>query len=242
MKLKRIIGLLAVCVTSNVLAQANGPASPIQAGSVVEVVSVDKMPIPLPPGEVEKMRKNGPVSASDGFSIVEKVPGKVKGFFGHVNAAKNYLERQGQNNEKGERAVPEVHKDMSALKLAFKPVHFNRGGLVAAAPSGTKVKETWTGVDRFFQIDGAGSVRLSEVDMSASGGKFFMMKEAVNTRVRGKPAISRIFADEDGQTIEEVVWVDGDKFFMLTFGPDRIPGTKVKASHLTAHSLAQELQ
>lgn len=69
-----------------------------------------------------------------------------------------------------------------------------------------------------------------------------MMKEAVNTRVRGKPAISRVFTDDDGQTIEEVVWVDGGKFYMLTFGPDIMPGTNAKAAaHVTAHTLAQEL-
>ncbi|RZI43714.1 hypothetical protein EGT07_08065 [Herbaspirillum sp. HC18] len=243
MKLKQIIGLLAVCVTSNVLAQnANSTKSPVDAGDVVEVVSVDQMPIPLPPGEAEKMRKNGPISPTDGFSTVEKVPGSVKGFVDHVNAVKNHLQHQGNTNENGQRTVPEVHKDMSTLKLAFKPANFNHGGLIAATPSGTKVKDAWTGVDRFFQIDGAGSVRLSEVDMAASGGKFFMMKEAINTRVRGKPAISKIFTDEDGQTIEEVVWVEGNKFFMLTFRPDLIAGTKTKASYLTAHSLAQELQ
>jgi hypothetical protein len=69
-----------------------------------------------------------------------------------------------------------------------------------------------------------------------------MMKEAVNTKVRGKSAISRVFTDEDGQTIEEIVWVEGSKFYMLTFGPDLIPGTKAKAAaHITAHSLAHEL-
>jgi len=240
---KQLIGLFAVCFSSSVLGQvANGPASPVESGSVVEAVSLDKMPIPLPPGEVEKMRKNVPISAYDGFSTVEKVPEAVKGFFGHMNAAKKYLERQGQLNEKGEREVPEVHKDMSTLKLTFKPAKFSRGGLIAATPSGTKVKDVWTGIDRFFHIEGAGSVRLSEVDLAASGGKFFMMKEAINTRVRGKPAISRIFSDEDGQTVEEVVWVDGNKLFMLTFGPEFVTEAKIKRSHLTAHSLAQELQ
>lgn len=135
-----------------------------------------------------------------------------------------------------------MHKDLSKLKIRFKPKALDRGTLIAAAPSGTKINDIWTGVDRFFQIQGAGSVRLSEVDLAASGGKFYMMKEAVNTRVHGKPAISRVFTDDDGHTIEEVVWVEGGKFNMLTFGPDVSPGTKAKAAaHITAHSLAQEL-
>lgn len=244
--MKKIIGLIAICITTNVFAQTgNNPAHQAQNADVVEVVSVDHMPLPLPPGEAEKMRKSSRAIADDGFSLLEKSPEMVKGFFTHMDAAKTYLARQGLANaqrNKEEHVTPEVHKDLSTLKIRFKPKSLSRGALMVAAPSGTKVGDAWTGVERFFKIEGAGSVRLSEVDFGATGGEFHMMKEAVNTRVHGKPAISRVFIDDDGQTIEEVVWVEGGKFYMLTFGPDLKPGTKAKAAaHITAHSLAQEL-
>lgn len=245
--MKRIIPLIAVCIANNVVAQAGGsPSSQAQVPDVIELVSIDRMPLPLPPGEAEKMRKSSRTIASDGFSLVEKSPEMVKGFFTHMNAAKTYIARQempnGQQQDKGESATPEVHKDLSKLKIRFKPKSLDRGALIAAAPSGTKLNDAWTGVERFFQIEGAGSVRLSEVDLGATGGKFFMIKEAVNAQVRGKPAISRVFTDDDGQSIEEVVWVEGGKFYMLTFGPNLTPGTKAKAAaHITAYSLAQEL-
>jgi hypothetical protein len=199
--MKRIIGFFAVCIASNVFAQAGmNPSNPAQTPDAVEIVSIDQMPLPLPPGEAQKMRNGSHAIAMDGFSLMEKSPEMVKGFFAHLNAAKTYVARQGiengQQQNKEEGAIPEVRKDLSKLKIRFKPKALDRGTLIAAAPSGTKINDIWTGVDRFFQIQGAGSVRLSEVDLAASGGKFYMMKEAVNTRVHGKPAISRVFTDD----------------------------------------------
>jgi hypothetical protein len=244
--MKKIIGFLAVCTTSYVFAQAGvGPSNQAPTVDAVEIVSIDQMPLPLPPGEAEKMRNSSRAVATDGFSLMEKSPETVKGFFAHMNAAKTYIARQGTANgqqNKEETGVPEIHKDLSKLKIRFKPKALSRGTLIAAAPSGTKIDDTWTGVDRFFHIEGVGSLRLSEVDLAATGGKFYMMKEAVNARVHGKPAISRVFTDDDGLTIEEVVWVEGGKFYMLTFGPNVTPGSRVKAApHINAHSLAQEL-
>lgn len=245
--MKRTIGLIFTCIATNVFAQAgNSPANKLQPADAVELVSLDQMPISLPPGEAEKMRKNSRSIASDGFSSVEKSPETVKGFFNHMNMARTYVARQAiantQQQKTGEPVMPEVHNDLSKLRIHFRPKALNRGALIAAAPSGTLLNGAWTGVERFFQIAGAGSVRLSEVDLGATGGKFYMMKEAVNARVRGNPAISKVFTDDDGQTVEEVVWVEAGKFYMLTFGPDLTPGTKSKvAAHVTAHLLAQEL-
>lgn len=244
--MKIMISILGVLITSNVFAQAaSGPPNKTQTTDMVELVSLEKMPLPLPPGEADKMRKNTSVMAADGFSPLEKEPVMVKGFFNNMNAAKTKLVHQNSPNNqqnKAERSTPEVHKDLSTLKHGFKAASFSRGVLVVAAPSGTMINDAWTGIERFFQIDGVGSVRLHEVDLGATGGKFYMIKEAVNTRVHGKPAISKVFIGDDAQTIEEVVWVEGNKFYMLTFGPDLIPGTKTKAApHITANFLAHEL-
>jgi hypothetical protein len=162
-----------------------------------------------------------------------------------MNTAKTYIARKklmGNKQKNGDPSIPEVHEDLSTLKVRFQPKALDRATLIAAAPHGTKIDGAWTGVERFFQIPGAGSVRLSELDLAASEGKFFMIKEAVNTRVHGNPAISRVFTDTDGQTTEEVVWVEDGKLYMLTYGPDLPPGTKAKANgHISAFSLVQEL-
>jgi hypothetical protein len=58
---------------------------------VLELVSIDKMPLPLPPGEAAKVQKNFGAKAVDGFSSVDQAPEMVKGFFAHMNAAKTYI-------------------------------------------------------------------------------------------------------------------------------------------------------
>lgn len=107
------------------------------------------------------------------------------------------------------------------------------------------IGSAWTGVDRYYRIDRAGHARLSESDMKATGGKFYMLKSEINTTVRGKPAISKVFTDDNGLRVEEVLWVSGSKLFMLTFASDMQAGRygKTKAnSRISAFSLASELR
>jgi len=138
-----------------------------------------------------------------------------------------------------------VYKDISSLKLSFEPARFSSGTLVAIAAAGTIVGKAWTGSDRYYRIEGAGDMRLSETDLGATGGKFYMLKESVNTRVGGKPAISKVFSDEDGRTVEEILWVSGRKLYLLTFAPEMSTGGARKqkiAPSVSAYSLAQELR
>jgi hypothetical protein len=252
--MNKILGFLIVCIASNVYAQNNDVAS---RNDLLEIVSVDRMPLQIPQTEIENLKNGLTTKATDGFSAVERSPGTVKNFFLHLNAAKTSLVNKQQNNfraptkamnspEVSENFSPEIYKDLSALKLTFKPAIFTRGELLVASSAGTNIKNAWSGMDRFFHVNGAGVVRLTEYDLGPTNGKFFMAKEAVNTYIKGKPAISKIFTDETGQSVEEIVWVSGSIFHMLTFGPDVIEGrtgTKQKnVPYISAVSLAQELQ
>ena len=72
----------------------------------------------------------------------------------------------------------------------FRPLGFNAaairsGKLIGAAPQGTLVNGKWTGVERYFHIEGSGFSRVSETDMAASGGMFYMNKAAYLLRARG---------------------------------------------------------
>ena len=140
---------------------------------------------------------------------------------------------------------PEAYKSLSELNLTFTPSTFSQGELIAVVPSGTLIDNAWTGVERFFQISGVGVVRLTEFDQAASKGKFYMLKDAVNTDVHGKQAISKVITNGN-KKIEEVVWVNGKKLYTLTFGPNTSPedgGSKSKATapDISALSLALEL-
>jgi hypothetical protein len=142
-------------------------------------------------------------------------------------------------------AAPLVYRDLSAIKLSFKAVQVSGGKLIGVAPTGTMIGKVWTGAERYFYIGDAGVMRLSETDLSATGGKFYMLKEAINARVGGEPAISKLFIDNDGQTLEEVLWVSGHKLHMLSFAPAMTPGPNGKAkiaTHISAYSLAQDLR
>jgi hypothetical protein len=228
--MNRLIGIFLVFIASNVFAQASNVAinKGATGGDLVEFVNAEQMPLPIPKGELEKLKKTAfsPKSV-DGFSPIEKSPEEVSGFFLQLNAAKAQLANQSQRNAQVQRGAPqgpEVHKDLSTLKLAFKAASFGRGTLIAATSAGTIIDAGWTGVERFFRVEGEGVTRVTEYDLGATKGKFYMLKDAVNTRVNGKSAISKIFTDDDGQTIEEIVWVDGNKFYMLAFSPDVVAG------------------
>lgn len=256
--MNKFFGILVVLSMGNAYAQdTNGPPlMPAITGDVVEFSSVEQMPHPLPPSEVEKLKKGGTTKSVDGFSTVDKSPDMVKGFFQHMNKAKELVAKKElvanpprlNSNNLGtpQEKDPEVHKNLSTLKVGFKAASFDRATLIAASPAGTKINDSWTGLERFFHVENAGVVRLTEYDLGTTNGKFYMLKDAIKTRVLGKPAISKVFTDNEGQMIEQIVWVNGTKFYMLTFGPDLVASnanTKLKANpHVSAASIANELR
>jgi hypothetical protein len=102
------------------------------------------------------------------------------------------------------------------------------------------VNGTWTGVERYFRIEGCGYMRVYESDLAASNGMVFMLKSAINTTVAGKPDIS-----DHGQRIEEVAWGVGAMQYTVTYAPDQQSGRygMMKTNPaVSAFSLATELQ
>jgi hypothetical protein len=141
--------------------------------------------------------------------------------------------------------APTVVKSPGDLKLGFSAATVRSGKLIGAAPQGRIVNGKWTGVARHLHIEGGGYSRVSETDMAAAGGMFYMNKAAVNTTVAGKPAISVIFTDDQGQRVEEVLWVNGGKLYKVTYAPDQQTGRygKMKTNPtVSAVSLAMEIQ
>lgn len=58
------------------------------------------------------------------------------------------------------------------------------------------------------------------------------MQEAINSNVRDKPAIFKVFRDDNGETIREVLRVDNNMLYMLTFSPTFLACTKNKTAPL----------
>ena len=139
--------------------------------------------------------------------------------------------------------TPQAHPDLSATRLTFKPAAFKHGTLLAVAPSGTTINGAWTGIDRYFRLPGNGTVRIAEIDMTATGGSLRMHRHAINTRIHGVDAISRIYVGDAGRTVEEIVWVRQGKLFTLTFAPGRAKsGARHRAGQRSAVELAKGMQ
>ncbi|HAT31014.1 MAG TPA: hypothetical protein DCW29_09250, partial [Janthinobacterium sp.] len=141
--------------------------------------------------------------------------------------------------------APTLVQSLGDLKIGFTAAAVRNGKLIGAAPQGTMINGSWTGVERYFHIEGAGYSRVSETDLATTGGMFYMNKAAVNTTIAGKPAISAVLTDDSGRRIEEVVWGDGGKLYKVTFAPDmrnaRHGLEKINAG-ISACSLASELR
>ena len=182
--------------------------------------------------------------ASDGFSSLEESPIAVTKFHENFKSAKAGAQSSYDKKSTlfGEGSFdPEVYPDLSKLKLGLKVAELKRGVLLAATPSGTKIADAWTGLVRYFTIEGEGDLRLSEVDLGATNGKFYMLKEAVNAHIRSNPAISKYYVGNNGGIVEEIVWVENKKLFTLTYAP-YVAGVQSKVfPKVSAYSIAQEL-
>ena len=244
--MKNLPCLLLTLIAPTVFAQ---PAMPVKQGVPhVEFVTIDQLPVPVPPSELQKAKLASTAKADDGYSTLENAPHVVRQFLTNIEIVTSQVRSPASSSFKAGRAIPrapDVVRELSDLKLSFKTVALARGELIGATPRGTIIGDAWTGIDRFYRISGAGIMRLSETDMKASGGKFFMLKDAINTQVAGQPAISKVFIDGDGQTVEEVLWVNEHKLYTLTFAPEVKKGKFGKAKsniQVSATSLAQELR
>ena len=219
----------------------------------VLLVGAHQMPLPPPPAELRRLQNKSMTKADDGFSTVDRSPQHVRQFMNDlevVKGAQSSAEEatafaEAMKSGKAIPSAPMVVKSLGELKLGFSPAAVRSGKLIGAAPQGTLVNGKWTGVERYFHIEGSGYSRVSETDMAASGGMFYMNKAAVNTTVAGKPAISMVMTDDHGRRVEEVLWVNGGKLYKVTYAPDQQTGRygqmKVNSA-LSAVSLATELK
>jgi hypothetical protein len=244
---------IALALASTAAFAQSPPAWPGPSGKDhVQLVGLGQMPLPLPASELRRL--HAPMAkADDGFSNLSTEPDRVRQFFNNLEIVKGkqasakeaetYAEMM--INGKSVPTAPLVVSKLADLKVGFTPASVRTGKLIGVAPQGTIVNGAWTGAERYFQIEGGGYSRVSETDMAASGGMFYMNKAAVNATVAGKPAISMVFTDDQGRRIEEVLWVDGPKLYKVTYAPNLQPGRygMMKANTaVSAFALATELR
>ena len=176
------------------------------------LVGANQMPLPPSPAEPRKLQNKSMMKADYGFSTADRSPEHVRQFFNDLEVVKGHQSSaeeaaacaEALKSGKAIPTVPMVVKCLGDLKLGSSALAVRSGKLIGAAPQGTIVDGKWTGVERYFHIEGSGYSRVSETDMAASGGMFYMEKAAVNTTVAGKPAISVVMTDDQGRRVEQV--------------------------------------
>jgi hypothetical protein len=207
----------------------------------LEVVPTSAMPLKLPPGEAEKIIPSSSTAARG-----------VRNLTKHADFRRSLDIALGSADEKmetarGAKRPPPATKDLAKLSIAFAPKRLGVGQqLLVAAPAGMLTDNGWSGLDRFVFIPNVGKYRLMEIDLSKSGGKFFLSSDAVNSNIENSPAGTKAFVDDEGNIIEEVVWVSRGVFHMLTYSPETSasasPSLKEKrATSVSAASIAQAL-
>lgn len=210
-----------------------------------EIVSNSAMPLKAPPGESEKI--TSPVSAATTEGVLY-----IKDSTKHADFRRSFDIAQGSADEKPDtihraKRPPSATRDIATLQIAFMPKRLGAGQEhLVASPAGMLTNTGWSGLERFVSLPNAGKYRLMELDLTKSGGKFFLSSDAVNTNIENSPAGTRAFVDDDGNIVEEVVWVSEGKFHMLTYLPETvasaIPGRKEKrAAAVSAISMAHTL-
>ena len=199
--MKHIIYTTVALACASAFAQAPelmpGPAN--GGKDRVRLVGVHEMPLPPPPGELARMQSQSKTKAEDGFSALQKEPARVRQFMNEMEIVKG---AQASAKEVGAFAVaigsakkilnaPTLVQSLGDLKLGFTPAAVRNGKLIGAAPQGTIIKGSWTGVERYFHIVGAGYSRVSETDLAATAGMFYMNQAAVDPHIPGRPARAR---------------------------------------------------
>ena len=253
--MNKIICATAAFVYANAVAHAPEAVPGPAKGSAdrMLVIGANQMPLLPPAAELRKMQNMSTIKADDGFSPVDDDPERVRQFMNDLETVKSHQSSAAEatafaealTSGKAIATAPVTVANLNDLKLGFSAAAVRSGRLIGASPQGTLVNGAWTGVERYFRIEGSGYSRVSETDMAASGGMFYMNKGAVNTTVAGKPAISIVFRGEQGRTVEEVLWVNGGKLYKVTYAPDLQAGRNgmMKAnSAVSATSLATELR
>jgi hypothetical protein len=140
--------------------------------------------------------------------------------------------------------LPVMVKNLDDVRLSFDPLAVPTGELIGVMLEGRLTNGTWTAIKRYYRIEGAGHLCVSETEIAANRTTYFLYKKAVNTSIGGKPAISAIFIGDNDQRIEEVVWVSGGKFNKVSHVPDQESGrlgTAKTNPAISALTLAMQL-
>ncbi len=236
--------ILKICIAVGALICGNAMA---QNSATFEIVAPGAMPLKPPSGEVEKFAATNAVTEQASGAVYYKDRRKHGDFLRERNTVQDSADGKTVESQH-DLSSPIAVKDLTKVKLAFNPKkHSVQHKLLAASPAGTLTNKGWTGLDRYVAIENVGTYKLTEIDLTKTRGKFFLSSDAINANVENSPAATKTFIDDNGNIVEEVVWVSEGKFHMLTYAPETQPSStgnlrNKKLITTSALTLVQELR
>lgn len=233
--------LLIIAIASPLLTSAYAQIDPH-----LEIVSTVSMPLKAPHGEQEKISPTNMTIPSNG-NLHARDSRKVADFRRNLETALSSAAERPSDNQRDKRP-PAAVREVSKLQIAFTPRKIDDyHHLMVASPAGMLTSDGWSGLERFISIPNGGQFKLTEFDLTKTGGKFFLSSEAVNSSVDNSPAGAKSFLDDENNILEEIVWVSDGHFHMLTYLPDTTPNAASghrdkRTPSISATSLAQGLR
>ncbi len=212
----------------------------------LEIVPTVSMPLNAPHGEQEKISPKNMTIASNG-KLHARDSRKVADFRRNFETALSSVAERPDDTQR-EKHPPAAVRDVSKLQIAFIPRRIDDSHhLIVASPAGMLTSNGWSGLERFISIPDGGKFKLTEFDLTKTGGKFSLSSEAVNSSVDNSPAGAKSFLDDQNNILEEIVWVSDGHFYMLTYLPDTTPNAasghrEKRTPSISATSLAQGLR
>lgn len=215
MTCKLIQGVFWIAFSINVAA---GESVDLPPQDVLSIVPASELPGGMPPEFQASRRKQLITKDVDGVSHVGEDAALAEGIENAVAAIERvraHSRIKGVARAIRDERLPGLVFDIDDIPLTMPAVSMTQGVLVGAKPAGTLIGERWTGLTRYLRLDDGALVELTETDLASVQGRLYLVPEAINTEINGKPAVAAVLKNASGRSVRQVIWVNGPKSFEL---------------------------
>lgn len=170
----------------------------------VRIYHLDDFPAPAAVRESiaksVETRKSGPMTvAADRIPVSKEVEKSVRG---------------SQKNE------AELRSSLTGIPASLVQTPLAHAELVGTKPSGAFNNGRWSGITRYFRVQGLGLIEFSEDDYVSAGTRLALAEEALDTEVNGTPAMSEAALSSDGRAKASLYWVTPERAYKLVLLAD----------------------
>ena len=206
--------LLAASCASAIAAPLPEPAS----DDLLSIVPANALPGGIPAKFQGSARQQAVTRDADGISLVGEDAGLAQGIERTVAAIKRIraqMKTRGIASAIRDERLPGLVFDLDEIPLTRPAIHVPSGMLLGAKPAGTRLDAHWTGLTRYYRLADGALMELTETDLAAVQGRLYLVPEAINTEIHGKPGMAAVLKNAEGRRVRQVIWVSGPKSYEL---------------------------